>query len=205
MQSTLDDFETRYKKLWEADKDAYVRRYERAQKPLSSYEADINEYISKQASGNTGSTMLAACSLPWCCLPASPRHCLRLHPVKLQRICWRLLSNLLTVPPPLHAPPLQDQVAHEESSTNARYLLIDCGPLKQTLTALCEAWRAKLTGLLNSIAARELAALHSHITTSLQALAPVPGSLEQLAEAVSLQQRLSEDSPKMVARFEPLR
>lgn len=38
----------RYKKLWDQDKDAYTRRYEKAQKPLSSYEADVTEYMNKE-------------------------------------------------------------------------------------------------------------------------------------------------------------
>lgn len=40
----------RYKKLWDQDKDAYIRRYEKAQKPLSSYEADVSEYMNKEVS-----------------------------------------------------------------------------------------------------------------------------------------------------------
>jgi hypothetical protein len=38
----------RYKKLWDQDKDAYTRRYEKANKPLSSYELDIREYLNKE-------------------------------------------------------------------------------------------------------------------------------------------------------------
>jgi hypothetical protein len=38
----------RYKKLWDQDKDAYIRRYEKANKPLSSYELDIKEYLNKE-------------------------------------------------------------------------------------------------------------------------------------------------------------
>jgi hypothetical protein len=37
-----------YKKLWDQDKDAYIRRYEKAQKPLSSYEMDIKESMNKE-------------------------------------------------------------------------------------------------------------------------------------------------------------
>lgn len=37
-----------YKRLWDADKDAYVRRYEKANKPLSSYEMDIREYANRE-------------------------------------------------------------------------------------------------------------------------------------------------------------
>ena len=51
-----------------------IRSYEKAQKPLSSYEADVNEFLNKQ-----------------------------------------------------------DEVAHEESTANVKFLFIDCGPLKQAL------------------------------------------------------------------------
>lgn len=60
---------------------------------------------------------------------------------------------------------VQDEVAHEESSANVRFLLIDCAPLKQTLATHCELWRAKLTGLLNATAAKELNALHTHFAS----------------------------------------
>ena len=30
--------------MWEVDKEGYIRRYEKAQKPLSSFEADIVKY-----------------------------------------------------------------------------------------------------------------------------------------------------------------
>jgi hypothetical protein len=48
VQASLEHFEKRYRKLWDQDKDAYMRRYEKAQKPLSSYEADVTEYNNKQ-------------------------------------------------------------------------------------------------------------------------------------------------------------
>jgi hypothetical protein len=47
VHAALEHFEKRYKKLWDQDKDAYIRRYEKAQKPLSSYEADVTEYQHK--------------------------------------------------------------------------------------------------------------------------------------------------------------
>jgi hypothetical protein len=37
--------------LWDQDKDAYIRRYEKANKPLSSYELDIKEYLNKEVGG----------------------------------------------------------------------------------------------------------------------------------------------------------
>ena len=37
-----------YRLLWEMDKDAYIRRYAKANKPLSTYEADIQRYRDRQ-------------------------------------------------------------------------------------------------------------------------------------------------------------
>lgn len=57
---------------------------------------------------------------------------------------------------------VQDEIQHEETTANIKYLFVDCGPLKQTLTAHCELWKAKLTGLLNNLAAAELRSLHEY-------------------------------------------
>lgn len=40
--------EKKYKHMWEGDKEAYIRRYEKAKKPLSSFEADIQKYLQLQ-------------------------------------------------------------------------------------------------------------------------------------------------------------
>ncbi|GIM07381.1 hypothetical protein Vretimale_11536 [Volvox reticuliferus] len=45
VQSFLTYWEKKYRQVWEADRDAYIRRYEKAQKPLSSFEADIARYL----------------------------------------------------------------------------------------------------------------------------------------------------------------
>ncbi len=45
VQSFLTYWEKKYRHVWEADRDAYIRRYEKAQKPLSSFEADITRYL----------------------------------------------------------------------------------------------------------------------------------------------------------------
>lgn len=58
--------------------------------------------------------------------------------------------------------PLQDEIQHEETTANVKFLFIDCGPLKQTLTAHCELWKTKLTNLLNNLAAAELRSLHDY-------------------------------------------
>jgi dynein heavy chain len=121
-------------------------RYEKAQKPLSSYETDINEFANKQ-----------------------------------------------------------DEVAHEETTANVKFLFIDCGPLKQALSSHCDLWRSKLTGLLNKQAAAELRALHETFKAGLEALAPMPDDLQALAEAVALHSRLADDRGRLRGRFEPLR
>lgn len=51
---------------------------------------------------------------------------------------------------------------HEETTATVRFLFVDCGPLKQMLTAHCQLWKSKLTGLLNSLAASELKSLHDY-------------------------------------------
>lgn len=57
---------------------------------------------------------------------------------------------------------LQDEVEREETTANVKFLFVDCGPLKQMLTAHCQLWRNKLTNLLNNLAATELRSLHDH-------------------------------------------
>lgn len=58
--------------------------------------------------------------------------------------------------------PLQDEIQREETTANVKFLFVDCGPLKQMLTAHCQLWRSKLTTLLNNLAATELRSLHDH-------------------------------------------
>lgn len=57
---------------------------------------------------------------------------------------------------------LQDEIQREETTANVKFLFVDCGPLKQMLTAHCQLWRSKLTSLLNNLAATELRSLHDH-------------------------------------------
>jgi dynein heavy chain len=58
--------------------------------------------------------------------------------------------------------------------------------LKQTLTAHCELWKTKLTGLLNNLAAAELRSLHDYfkcVASSNHALAIAPAAL-RIAAAI---------------------
>jgi len=100
---------------------------------------------------------------------------------------------------------LQEEVQGEDSITNMHFLRIDCAPLKQTLLGHCEQWVGKFTGLLNSLAATELNAIHEHFTSSAQQLAAHPTTMDQLANLVNLHARLLDERKKMEARFEPLR
>ena len=74
----------------------------------------------------------------------------------------------------------------------------------QALVGHCEAWRANFTGLLNSIALKELQALHDYFQTNMAALRQPPTNLDMLAEAVQLHKKLSHERPAIQARFEPL-
>eukprot|EP00898_Chlorokybus_atmophyticus_P005400 jgi/Chlat1/5861/Chrsp4S06373 len=44
VQQFLSYWEKKYKHIWDQDKEAYIRRYEKAKKPLSAFEADIGKY-----------------------------------------------------------------------------------------------------------------------------------------------------------------
>eukprot|EP00210_Caulerpa_lentillifera_P007994 g7633.t1 len=48
VQQFLNYWERKYKSLWDHDKVAYLRRYEKAQKPLSSFIADITRHLDLQ-------------------------------------------------------------------------------------------------------------------------------------------------------------
>lgn len=63
---------------------------------------------------------------------------------------------------------LQDEIQREEATANVKFLFVDCGPLKQMLTAHCQLWRSKLTNLLNNLAATELRALHDHFRCAIK-------------------------------------
>lgn len=131
--------------MWDQDKEAYIRRYEKARKPLSAFDADITKYMG-----------------------------------------------------------LQDEVLGEDTTTNMRFLHVDCAPLKQALVGHCEAWVAKFTGLLNQLAAAELQELHDYFMKNTRALQRTPGNLDQLAENVNLQRKLVSEKESIEARFEPL-
>lgn len=68
----------------------------------------------------------------------------------------------------------------------------------------CEAWAIKFTGLLNSIAHRELQSLHDYFRMNGATLKRVPADLDALADAVNLHRRLIGEKPGIEARFEPL-
>jgi dynein heavy chain, axonemal len=53
MLSFLNYWEKKYKHVWEVDKEAYIRRYEKAQKALASFEADIARYLALKAEVGT--------------------------------------------------------------------------------------------------------------------------------------------------------
>lgn len=121
------------------------RRYERANKPLSTFDADITRYRS-----------------------------------------------------------LADEVLSEEPSQAVRCLLLDATPLKRALVGHCDAWVARLAGLLNTTAARELAGLHAHMEGTAGRLSGVPSSLDELAEMVALHRKALAERGASEAAITPL-
>lgn len=75
----------------------------------------------------------------------------------------------------------------------------------QTLVGHCELWISKFTGLLNSIAHRELTALHTYFASGTASLKRGPATLEQLASQLTLHKQLVADRATTEARFRPLR
>ena len=145
LQQFLTYWDKKYRHIWDQDKDAYIRRYERAKKPLSAFDSDIMRYKE-----------------------------------------------------------LQEAVVGEETSTNMRFLRIDCGPLKHSLITHCEAWVFKFTGLLNSLAHQELRKIHDIFISNTELLNREVRDLDQLAESVTLLQKMVEGRGSIEASFEPL-
>lgn len=48
IQQFLNYWERKYKNLWDQDKDAYIRRYEKAKKPLNAFVMDITKHLDLQ-------------------------------------------------------------------------------------------------------------------------------------------------------------
>lgn len=44
VQQCLSNWERKYKHVWDQDKEAYIRRYDKAKKPLATFDADISKY-----------------------------------------------------------------------------------------------------------------------------------------------------------------
>lgn len=75
----------------------------------------------------------------------------------------------------------------------------------QVLISHCQVWGGKFTALLNTLGRQELEALHDYFSSNQVVLRRTPQTLEQLAEAVTLQERLHSEQDALAARFKPLR
>jgi hypothetical protein len=75
----------------------------------------------------------------------------------------------------------------------------------QVLIGHCQIWGSKFTALLNALARQELEALHEYFSSNQKFLLQTPTTLEQLAEAVTLQECLQMEEDAIAARFKPLR
>ena len=64
---------------------------------------------------------------------------------------------------PTSARPAAVQVLAEDSATNVRWLRLDLSTLKHQLVTLCDTWVANFSGLLATLASRDLASLHAEL------------------------------------------
>jgi dynein heavy chain len=44
VQAFLSYWEKKYKHIWDQEKEAFIRRYDKAKKPLSAFDLDITKY-----------------------------------------------------------------------------------------------------------------------------------------------------------------
>ncbi|CAG9464381.1 unnamed protein product [Pedinophyceae sp. YPF-701] len=142
----LDYWEKKYQHVWDQDKDAYIRRYKKADKPLLAFNGDTQKYQD-----------------------------------------------------------LGEEVMAEDTSTNMRFMRVDCSPLKQSIHGHCNAWVGKFTGLLHDISSTELNNLFSYFRDNKAKLAQQPANLDELASSVTLQRKLAAERESTEARFQPLR
>ena len=57
VQQCLSNWERKYKHVWDQDKEAYIRRYDKAKKPLAAFDTDISKYkeLTEDVSGEAPS------------------------------------------------------------------------------------------------------------------------------------------------------
>lgn len=81
-------------------------------------------------------------------------------------------SCIQDAPSPLPPPPPSPlpQVLSEDSASNVRWLRLDASTLKQQLTSSCDTWVAAFSGLLASLASRQLAGLEEELSAHCAAL-----------------------------------
>ena len=166
----------RYKHIWDVDKDAFMRRYAKANRALTAFETDIARYRelasdiqSEEGYSNIGFIRVDS------------------GPLKQARAAARL---------PTHSPP-----APHPTSTP---LLTPHSPRKQALMEHCKKWEAKFTHLLNTNAADEIATLYENIAKVTAAFKSKPLNLDQLADQINLLEAEQGGLEKVEGRFQPL-
>jgi dynein heavy chain len=135
----------KYKPIWEMDKDAFIRRYAKAERPLLQYDVDITRYREQQS-----------------------------------------------------------DIQGEDLSNTINFIQIDCTMLKVSLVTHCVQWQAKLTGLLNQNALKELEFLHEMFKSTSAKLTVAPTDLNHLNASLNLLHENQKELESIETRFEPI-
>ncbi|XP_042367999.1 dynein axonemal heavy chain 2 [Plectropomus leopardus] len=92
-------------------------------------------------------------------------------------------------------------VQQEETVVNIWFVVLDCSPLKSSLTQLCSEWQTKFTQLLSHMASTRLKDLHACLQDNANRLKQPPQTLAELGKSLKLLETLQGDLAKTEAQI----
>lgn len=103
-----------------------------------------------------------------------------------------------------HYADVANSAAKQETFSIAKFMRLDCSPLKTDIASHCRLWQEKLTSLLNSNAATKLYEVAEKINSYEKNVSEVPHTLEDLSNLVDTVNRLRSELPAIHSQFGPL-
>ena len=99
---------------------------------------------------------------------------------------------------------IEEDILHEESTYNVKFISVDCCDLKKILVGHCREWQSKLTNLLQKKAENELNDILKFFSENTLKIQTVPSNLEMLGNSIKLNADLAEQCDRIPLRFGPL-
>ena len=171
----MSDFDSKYKQIWDMDKEQFVQRMSHSKQGLESFDKHITRY--------------ALCHSFTFTLTLSMN---------------LTLSLTLTLSLWFRYKEIEEDILHEESTYNVKFISVDCCDLKKLLVGHCREWQSKLTNLLQKKAETELNDILKFFSLNLVKMQAVPQNLEALGHQIQLNADLAEQSEAIPLRFGPL-